>query len=56
MDSQNGAGSRQSSLGTAEEHAAVYAAVVASALDPVVVVVERGCVVTMNTPAEKTRG
>jgi PAS domain S-box-containing protein len=56
MDSQNGAGSRLSSLGTAEEHAAVYAAVVASALDAVVVVDESGCVVTMNPAAETTFG
>ncbi len=56
MDSMNGAGSRLSPLGTAEEHAAVYAAVVASALDPVVVVDESGCVVTMNPAAESTFG
>jgi len=56
MDRQNRAGSRLSPLGTAEEHAAVYAAVVASALDPVVVVDESGRVVTMNPAAETTFG
>jgi PAS domain S-box-containing protein len=55
MNLHNGAG-RPPSLGTAEEHAAVYAAVVASGLDPVIVVDENGYVVTMNPAAETTFG
>jgi two-component system NtrC family sensor kinase len=38
------------------EHAAVYAAVVASALDAVIVVDEEGCVVAINPAAEATFG
>ena len=43
-------------LATLEEHAAVYAAVIASALDAVVVVDEAGKVVAMNPAAEATFG
>jgi two-component system NtrC family sensor kinase len=43
-------------LTTSEEHAAVYAAVVASALDAVIVVDESGLVVAMNPAAETTFG
>jgi PAS domain S-box-containing protein len=43
-------------LTTAEEHAAVYAAVIASALDAVIVVDEAGKVVAMNPAAEATFG
>ena len=43
-------------LKTAEEFAAVYAAVVASALDAVIVVDETGVVVSMNAAAEATVG
>ena len=45
-----------SSLGSAEEHAAVYAAVVDSALDAVVIVDEDGAVVAINPAAEATFG
>jgi PAS domain S-box-containing protein len=44
------------SLTTHEEHAAVYAAVVASALDAVIVVDEAGLVVSINPSAEATFG
>lgn len=44
------------SLKSIEEHAAVYAAVVASALDAVIVVDEMGIVVTINPAAEATFG
>jgi len=44
------------SLTTHEEHAAVYAAVVASALDPMIVVDEAGLVLSINPAAETTFG
>jgi PAS domain S-box-containing protein len=44
------------SLTTHEEHAAVYAAVVASALDAVIVVDEAGLVISINPAAEATFG
>jgi PAS domain S-box-containing protein len=43
-------------LGSPEEHAAVYAAVVESALDAVIVADETGVVVAMNPAAEATFG
>jgi two-component system NtrC family sensor kinase len=43
-------------LSTFEEHAVVYAAVIDSALDSVVVVDEEGLVVTINPAAEETFG
>jgi PAS domain S-box-containing protein len=43
-------------LGSPEEHAAVYAAVVESALDAVIVADEAGVVVAMNPAAEATFG
>jgi PAS domain S-box-containing protein len=49
-------GTASTPLTTAEEHAAVYAAVVASALDAVIVVDEVGKVVAMNPAAEATFG
>jgi PAS domain S-box-containing protein len=47
---------RPSRLRSLEEHAAVYAAVVASGLDAVIVVDEDGIVVTINPAAETTFG
>jgi PAS domain S-box-containing protein len=46
----------QTKLSTFEEHAVVYAAVIDSALDSVVVVDEEGLVVTINPAAEATFG
>jgi len=43
-------------LGSAEEHAAVYAAVVDSALDAVIIVDEEGVVIAINPAAEATFG
>jgi PAS domain S-box-containing protein len=48
--------STAASLTTHEEHAAVYAAVVASALDAVIVVDEAGFVISINPAAELTFG
>ena len=49
-------GARPSRLRSLEEHAAVYTAVVASALDAVIVVDEDGIVVAINPAAEMTFG
>src|SRR5690606_9365998 len=43
-------------LSTVEESALVYEAVVASALDSVIIVDEAGCVVALNPAAESTFG
>jgi len=49
-------GRAATNLKSVEEHAAVYAAVVASALDAVIVVDEEGIVVAINPAAETTFG
>ena len=49
-------GGAATNLKSVEEHAAVYAAVVASALDAVIVVDEEGIVVAINPAAETTFG
>jgi PAS domain-containing protein len=46
-------GRAATSLKSIEEHAAVYAAVVASALDAVIVVDEEGVVVAINRPPKR---
>jgi PAS domain S-box-containing protein len=52
----NGSQPATAPLQSIEEHAAVYAAVIASALDAVIVVDEAGKVVAMNPAAESTFG
>lgn len=55
-DGNGQAGHASSPLTSLEEHAAVYAAVIGSALDPVVVVDEAGLVVALNPAAEAVFG
>jgi PAS domain S-box-containing protein len=55
-DGNGQAGLAVSPFTSLEEHAAVYAAVIGSALDPVVVVDEAGLVVALNPAAEATFG
>jgi two-component system NtrC family sensor kinase len=56
IEGDGGGGVAETNLKSLEEHAAVYAAVVASALDAVIVVDESGLVVAINPAAEAMFG